>query len=156
MDSQSSIGAMATVFGGTDAPPSAAVAKNGRRPHSATISRAIDNCQFLSSRKQALTLGAWNVRTTNDGDGSLRPERATALICRELEHANIDICALSEVRRPGTGNIVERSHTIFWSGGSERTAGVGFCNFQQTCNARDLSNTSQRQAYANACSFGKW
>ena len=24
------------------------------------------------------------------------------------------------------GNVVERSHTIFWSGGEERTAAVGF------------------------------
>ena len=47
-------------------------------------------------------------------------------ICRELEKACIDICALSEVRRPGSGNIVERSHTIFWSGGIEKSAGVGF------------------------------
>ena len=76
--------------------------------------------------KQRLNLGAWNVRTTNDSDFSIRPERATALICRELEKASIDICALSEVRRPGTRNIGERSHTIFWSGGEERTAGIGF------------------------------
>ncbi|CAH3040427.1 unnamed protein product, partial [Pocillopora meandrina] len=27
-----------------------------------------------------LNLGAWNVRTTNDSDSSIRPERATALI----------------------------------------------------------------------------
>lgn len=73
-----------------------------------------------------LTLGAWNVRTTNDSDDSIRPERATAIICRELEKAGIDICALSEVRRPGTGNTIESSHTIFWSGSDKREAGVGF------------------------------
>ena len=55
-----------------------------------------------------------------------RPEQATALICRELEKAGIDICALSKVRQPGTGNITERSHTIFGSGGEDRIAGVGF------------------------------
>ena len=89
---------MATAFGRTDAPRNAAVAKSGRRPHNATASGAPDNRQFCRSRKQVLTLGAWNVRTTNDSDSSLRP--AKALICRELEKANIDICALSEVRRP--------------------------------------------------------
>ena len=26
----------------------------------------------------------------------------------------------------GTGNIIERSHTIFWSGGETKEAGVGF------------------------------
>ena len=30
------------------------------------------------------------------------------------------------VRRPGTGNVKERTHTIFWSGSENRTAGVGF------------------------------
>ena len=33
---------------------------------------------------------------------------------------------MCEVRRPGTGNVKERSHTIFWSGGEHRTAGVDF------------------------------
>lgn len=48
-----------------------------------------------------------------------------AIICQELENAHIDICALSEVRCPVSGNIVDRSRTIFWSGSEERTAGVG-------------------------------
>ena len=67
-------------------------------------------CKSLS-----LKLGALNVITTNDSDSSIRPERATAIICKGLEKASIDICALSEVRRPGTGNLVEKGHTIFWS-----------------------------------------
>ena len=66
------------------------------------------------------------MRTTKDSDNSVRPERATAIICRELERAEIDICALTEVRRPNSGNIVEKSHTIFWSGGQDKNAGVGF------------------------------
>ena len=73
-----------------------------------------------------ITLGAWNVQTTNDSAEPVRPERATAIICRELGKTCIDICALSEVRRRGIGNIVERSHTIFWSGGETKEAGVGF------------------------------
>ena len=74
---------------------------------------------------------------------SVRPERATAIICRELEKAHIDICALSEVRRPGSGNVIERSHTIFWSGGEKREAGVGFAiknkNFAQGMNPNPIN-----------------
>ena len=71
-------------------------------------------------------MAAWNACTTNDSDSTIRPERATAIICKELEKAVIDICALSEVRCPGTGNVKEKSHTIFWNGGGDKTAGVGF------------------------------
>lgn len=101
----------ATASGGTDAPHDTVVVKNVRNPF---------------KKASLITLGAWNVRTTNDNINSIRPERATAIICRELEKSKIDICALSEVRRPGTGNISERSHTIFWSGNEHKEAGVGF------------------------------
>ena len=101
----------ATAFGVTDAPHGTAVVNKLRNP-----------CRTTTT----IILGAWNVRTTNDSAELVRPERATAIICRELEKACIDICALSEVRRPGTGNIIERSHTIFWSGGETKKAGVGF------------------------------
>ena len=76
----------ATAIGATDAPQVTVVVNKKRNP-----------CKSLS-----LKLGAWNVRTTNDSDGSIRPEGATAIICKELDKAAIDICALSEVRRPGT------------------------------------------------------
>ena len=122
-----------TSFGVTDAPLDTAVATNGRSPYNATASGVTDEQQrqhtfgnITASKKQPLTLGAWNVRTTNDSDSSIRPECATAIICRELENANNDICAVSEVRRTGSGNIIERSHTIFWSGNEEKTAGVCF------------------------------
>lgn len=36
------------------------------------------------------------MHTFSDSDGSIRPERATAIICKELDKAAIDICALSE------------------------------------------------------------
>ena len=121
---------MATANGGAIAPPDTAVVINGRSPCTATTSGVYDKQHnqpsILNSCRQCLNLGAWNVRTTNDSDSSIRPERAIALICRELEKAAIDICALSEVQRPVTGNVVERSHTIFWSGGEDRTAGIGF------------------------------
>ena len=56
----------------------------------------------------------------------LAQQAATAIICKELDKAAIDICALSEVRRPGTGNLLEKSHTIFWSGSDKKEAGVVF------------------------------
>ena len=40
--------------------------------------------------------------------------------------ANIDICALSEVRREATGNVVEKNYTIYWSDGTKKVAGVDF------------------------------
>ena len=42
------------------------------------------------------------------------------------KQTSIFVHYISEVRRPGSGNIKERSHTIFWSGGEDKTAGVGF------------------------------
>ena len=101
----------ATASGITDAPQNTVVVRNERIPY---------------LRKQNLKLGAWNVRTTNDSDESARPERATAIISKELKSANIDICALSEVRRESTGNVVEKDYTIYWSGGTKKEAGVGF------------------------------
>ena len=96
--------------------------KSGRRLHNATTS---GNLWCRHSRKQVLTLGAWNVYTTNDSDSSLRLEGATALICRELEKGNIDMCALSEVRRPGVGNrdFKIRGRGGFWNVVTEESLG---------------------------------
>ena len=110
----------ATAYEVTDAPRCMAVEEKMRSPYRDKRTRV------QARDKKLLNLAAWNVRTTNDSRDSIRPERATAIICREIEKANIDICALSEVRRPDSGNIKEKSRTIFWSGGAERHAGVGF------------------------------
>ena len=115
----------------------------------ATTSRATDVPQVTAvvNKKQNpckslfLKLGAWNVKTTNDSDSLIRPERLTAIICKELEKASIYICTLSEVRRPGTGNLVEKSHTIFWSGSDKKEAGVGFANRNELLNQYDLNPT---------------
>ena len=77
------------------------------------------------------TLGAWNVRTLQDKPNTDRPERRTALVCKELARFNIDVAALSETRLPGEGNIREDGpgYTIFWKGKApeeERIHGVGF------------------------------
>ena len=123
MEVNSNLADQATASGPTDAPQDTAVVNKKRNP-----------CKSVF-----LKLGAWNVRTTNDSDGSVRPERATAIICRELEKSAIDICALSEVRRPGAGNIIEKSHTIFWSGSDKKEAGVGFAISNDLLNLTDLN-----------------
>lgn len=131
-----------TAYEVTDAPYFMAMAENMRSPcDNSTASGVPDglnatafgvsdesrgNIRNSKKKEQILKLAAWNVRTTNDSDSNIRPERATAIICRELERTGIDICALSEVRRPGSGNVIERSHTIFWSGGEDKAACVGF------------------------------
>ena len=112
-----------TAYGVTDAPPPIAVATNEQRPYNYPTVYSIAG-RSLSGR--TFNLANWNVRTTNDSDNSVRLERVTAIICRELERAVIEICALTEVRRPKSGNIVEKSHTIFWSGGQDKNACVGF------------------------------
>lgn len=120
----------ATAFGKTDAPQDTVVVRNERIPY---------------GRKQKMKFGAWNVRTTNDSPDSCRPERATAIISKELKSANIDICALSEVRREGTGNIVEKDYTIYWSGGTKKEAGVGFAISNSLSNVTlDLTPVSDR------------
>ena len=47
------------------------------------------------------------MRTLLDWDASLRPERRTALIARELERYQFDIAALSETRLAEEGSVAE-------------------------------------------------
>jgi len=49
-----------------------------------------------------------------------------AIISQALKSANINIYAISEVRREGTGNIVKKDFTIYSSGGTKKEAGIGF------------------------------
>jgi hypothetical protein len=89
----------------------------------------------LSGRKNTklkpIRIAAWNVRTLLDNPTADRPERRTALLCRELARYRIDIAALSETRFSEEGQLTERGadYTIFWRGrpaGERREAGVGF------------------------------
>ena len=74
--------------------------------HPEHLTNQTDTRRRTTSEKVSLTVGAWNVCTINDSDFSVRAERATALICREFEKANIDIRVRTEVRRSDKGNIV--------------------------------------------------
>ena len=76
-------------------------------------------------------LGAWNVRTLLDRAGTLRPERRTALVAKELQRYRIDIAALSETRLADEGSLREEGvgYTFFWKGrpqAEDRIHGVGF------------------------------
>ena len=78
-----------------------------------------------------MVIGAWNIRTLLDRDQTMRPERRTALVSKELARYNIEIAALSETRLPNEGQLTESGtgYTFFWSGRGEedrREAGVGF------------------------------
>jgi exonuclease III len=77
--------------------------------------------------------GAWNVRTLLDSSDrrGLGTERRTALIARELARYSLDIVALSETRRSGSGALDEvgGGYTYFWQGvpeGHKQNWGVGF------------------------------
>ena len=56
-------------------------------------------------------MGAWNVL-------SLREDDHLSLLSSELNHFDIGIAALSEVRRPDCGEIMAGGSTYYWSGRS--------------------------------------
>ena len=73
-----------------------------------------------------------------------RPERRTALVCKELARFDIDVAALSETRLPGEGNIREAGtgYTIFWKGKAPeepRIHGVGFAIRSQLVQRHNLA-----------------
>ena len=54
-------------------------------------------------------MAAWNVLTLRDNDH-------LPLLSRELDQLGIGIAALSEVRRPKSGEISVGGYTYYWSG----------------------------------------
>ena len=93
------------------------------------------------------TLGAWNIRTLQDKTDTIRPERRTALVCKELARFNIDVAALSETRLPEEGNIKEAGsgYTIFWKGKAPdepHIHGVGFAIRTQLIQQHNLVPTA--------------
>ena len=113
----------------------------GRNP---TIASRQQRHQPLS---KPFTLGAWNIRTLQDKTDTNRPERRTALICKELARFNIDVAALSETRLADEGNIREAGsgYTIFWKGKATdepRIHGVGFAIRTQLAQQHNLIPTA--------------
>ena len=76
-----------------------------------------DGAEVLSTRwqsslvnlRQTLLVGAWNVL-------SLREDDHLYLLSSELQHLDIDMAALSEVRRHDGGETMVGVYTSFWSG----------------------------------------
>ena len=82
-----------------------------------------------SIKQRPLLVASCNVRTLRNT--GLGPQRRTALMTCELARHNIDIAALSEIRLPDEGSLVEieTGYTFFWSGLQTvacRIHGVGF------------------------------
>ena len=69
-----------------------------------------------SIKQRPLVVESWNVRTPQDT--RLGARRRTALIACEIAGYNIDIAALSEIRLPDEGSLVEMGicYTFFRSG----------------------------------------
>lgn len=65
-----------------------------------------------------------------DGVRSQRTERRSAIVAKELKALGLDVVALTEVRKEGSGEMEEviGGYTVFWKGVDEgiRNAGVGF------------------------------
>ena len=59
--------------------------------------------------RRALRVGAWNVLTLLD-------DSRLPLLSAELARLRIEIAALSEVRRPGSGTISASGYNYYWSG----------------------------------------
>ena len=45
--------------------------------------------------------------------------RKSSIIDQDLDRLNIDIAALQETRRLGSGVIIEKNHSFFWQGKPE-------------------------------------
>ena len=69
--------------------------------------------------RRALRVGTWNVLTLSD-------DNRLPVLSAELSRLGVEVAALSEVRRPGSGSISEGGYTFYWSGspGGERCRGV--------------------------------
>ena len=64
--------------------------------------------------RRGLRVGTWNIQTLSD-DSRLPPLSA------ELRRLRTDIVALSEVRRPGSGETSCDGYTYYWSGCNDGT-----------------------------------
>ena len=71
-------------------------------------------------------LGAWNVRTLLDRAGTLRLERRTALVVKELQRYRIYIAALSETRLADEGSLREEEVATSSSGKENCKLETGF------------------------------
>ena len=59
--------------------------------------------------RRTVWVGSWNVQT-------LRQDHSIGQLSEELKRLRVSMVALSEVRRPGQGQIGVGEYTYFWSG----------------------------------------
>ena len=59
---------------------------------------------------RAIRVGAWNIRSLSENFDRF------PLLSRELSLLGVEVAALSEVRKPGSGSISEGGYTYHWSG----------------------------------------
>ena len=77
----------------------------------AVVASTRSDCLRLNLRR-GVRVGAWNIR-------SLRQDDRLPLLSRELGKLRVEVAALSEVRRPGSGTISVGGYTYYWSGRSD-------------------------------------
>ena len=67
------------------------------------------SCRPRVNLRRTIRVGAWNVRT-------LRYDHSICQLSDELRRLRVSVAALSEVRRPGSGQISVGGYTYYWSG----------------------------------------
>ena len=67
------------------------------------------SCRSRVNLRRTIRVGAWNVRT-------LRHDHTICQLSDELRRLRISVAALSEVRRPSSGEINVGGYTYYWSG----------------------------------------
>ena len=92
--------------------------RSGSRRGGAEVARARRVRPGVNLRR-ALRVGAWNVLSLSD-------DHRLPCLSDELRRLRVDIVGLSEVRRPGSGEISRGGYTYYWSGRSDgaRLGGV--------------------------------
>ena len=92
--------------------------RSGSRRGGAEVARARRVRPGVNLRR-ALRVGAWNVLSLSD-------DHRLPCLSDELRKLRVDIVGLSEVRRPGSGEISRGCYTYYWSGRSDgaRRGGV--------------------------------
>ncbi|GFO50342.1 endonuclease-reverse transcriptase [Plakobranchus ocellatus] len=76
-------------------------------------------------KKRTTNIGTWNVQT-------LKEVGKLGLLTRELEHQDVNITGLCEVRWQGCGHFTSGDHLIVYSGGKGGQAGVAIVLDKQT------------------------
>ena len=88
------------------------------------VPQVTPDCQYATAastkrKTNEIKFGKWNVRTLFE---SGKPENLKL----EMDHLELDILGLSEVRWRGNGEIMSDDYVLLYSGGAQHEKGVGF------------------------------